>query len=1441
MLFKSFSRHHASLAKTLFAASNSHHQHASSFFVTTGQLKRRQSQLVPRTSLGRNSSGAGAGSSQGGADTGNPKAYACLCNSSSYSTLSPLSTLDEDKRKEGANGRLLHTSNTLAYNYAEKQLDSGSDTAPRHTAVAKSRRPRRSSTSIINENFTPLAPKSILSHRRYSTSCAQLPLTPAVPGYARRHGRSGSVAARRGATLDSSAIHASYSKISRPPHLSEETSSIIAPLNPTETVPQDQDLLLSASLAESQPATSPAQSASPLATPATSPASSFTSYSSTLQSEFLSDVETAILADSYDTLIKVFEKHTAAPDFVPEPTSIQHILSFISSKLETASSSFSSSAAVTSLEIYTQSLSRGTPPTPAIYSSIISILLSTATTLNQPTQSFVYSRIASRHPAGSRRKSTSSATPNLLPSVRTVLDQFSSSAKFVKIALDIFSASNSVHTQKYTQDVYLALLQACVDFGHENMLYSIVHAYESKNYELTPEAYQTLIEGYGRYGDLTAVVECYRFYKLNAHRFHDKQEMQIYASLITALFRNNASSSALVFFKKLIDSRASFSSRAEASAFVQALGPVLSAIIKGFAETGDFKTCWTWVQKVDSDPQFPSVEMSTLVQVMSKATDMNKIKFAEKLFDYMASRKDSADLAEFNTSRCDLLALSIRANTPNLVMKLVKESQIRGGVWDIVSLLAVTKYLILIGDAELAIKVFNQQSYRYSQLPNNDQLEAQATEAFSGVLNALIKGSQLNVKTALELSKSVFFGPRSFFDNKGGQTILQTLWDDIPSSSQLNEIRAEFPLIDSYILSLHLVWISACSADNSLGGLSIPYPLFDHLKANFSHFVTSLIQQQQKYSASNPLLSSDFTADVSKALGLLGDSETKWKWQQFCESITSPKPTTVKTTVPQDSVSTSAPEALQWNSARTSAIALAAQSSTTLIKAFEDLEAAVAEHVLIGPEAYLNIIENSATTKSLSIIQSTYKDALVNLPHPSEHVEAWNAWNMIHRAIVQHTATMDFALANAAYLHLLEMGSFPCTQGYAQLIANVPTTRPDCADELAFFHEAKTRGVVLNTRIYNALMNKLAQHDNPQNMSELMALYKDMDVTQTRKDATTFEVIVRACCRNGYEAEAARFFDDMMNTPTLAGPTLAPYNEMLRHYVYTARDRARALQIYDTIVATASLTPSELTYRLLIDAYTTIAPVDIDAADRVLLAVVGAKRVVTTKHYASLIYGRGVGLGNAQAAEDFYNALVSHNRVRPDRHIFQALLESLVVNGEVARTTQILKEMIKYGVDLDSAYFANILMRGWAPVNLEKTVGLFEHAVATGIAEPSTYEALLRAYLYHGDTASASSVLHLLAHKYAASGPALAQLEALVLHHADPQHAAAQTSRDRVLMLFQSLYPNDTPLGGPSSQEMLVKAAVGGPHHARAMAFRSEDESFVRMPAVLPTPTLVDF
>ena len=127
-------------------------------------------------------------------------------------------------------------------------------------------------------------------------------------------------------------------------------------------------------------------------------------------------------------------------------------------------------------------------------------------------------------------------------------------------------------------------------------------------------------------------------------------------------------------------------------------------------------------------------------------------------------------------------------------------------------------------------------------------------------------------------------------------------------------------------------------------------------------------------------------------------------------------------------------------------------------------------------------------------------------------------------------------------------------------------------------------------------------------------------------------------------------------------------------------------------------------------------------------------------HYASLIHAKGCVLHDMDAAKTLFDSVIAEGKVQPMPNMYQAVFESLNANHRSAECEPLLQDMVRRGVDF-TPYIANALIHGWTlEKNIEKAKAAFDR-VHISRREPSTYEAMVRAYLAAEDRDAAKDVV----------------------------------------------------------------------------------------------------
>ncbi|KAH9920796.1 uncharacterized protein B0H18DRAFT_1213255 [Fomitopsis serialis] len=441
--------------------------------------------------------------------------------------------------------------------------------------------------------------------------------------------------------------------------------------------------------------------------------------------------------------------------------------------------------------------------------------------------------------------------------------------------------------------------------------------------------------------------------------------------------------------------------------------------------------------------------------------------------------------------------------------------------------------------------------------------------------------------------------------------------------------------------------------------------------------------------------------------------------------------------------------------------------------AYQRFEAGRARNVYPYPVVLSRLITTLGRDREIEKVRTLYDSAqLVLQTYEHNKEEQSYAWFLVEDSMVialAHGGELDAAHVHRA--RIIEHGGVPTADAYGALIHNVKDTTDDASSAIALYRESRERGVIPNVFLYNTMISKLAK---ARKADDAIALFKEMKASAIHPSSVTYGAVIAACCRVGDVASAETLFTEMAAQPSFR-PRVPPYNTMMQLYTSTRPDRARALHYFDQLVA-ARVKPSAHTYKLLLDAYGSIEPVDSAAMERVFGEITsGRKPLIQGTHWASFIHSVGCVQKDLDRALALFDSVASHPSTRqsgaqlPDAVVFESLINVLAAHRRVDLIPGYVSQLRTYGIHM-TAYIANLLIKAYASAgDIERSREIFDSLAdpPEGIAaphnhaphdaqssdisqvpvdapvyrEPSTWEAMVRAELGHRNRDEAIALL----------------------------------------------------------------------------------------------------
>ncbi|KAK4115954.1 hypothetical protein N656DRAFT_409711 [Canariomyces notabilis] len=387
---------------------------------------------------------------------------------------------------------------------------------------------------------------------------------------------------------------------------------------------------------------------------------------------------------------------------------------------------------------------------------------------------------------------------------------------------------------------------------------------------------------------------------------------------------------------------------------------------------------------------------------------------------------------------------------------------------------------------------------------------------------------------------------------------------------------------------------------------------------------------------------------------------------------------------------------------------------------------------------YAKLISAAARHGRADICREILATARTDVPLLPEYAVVRYGWTSILDAMVGACLTLgDRTQAEQYHQELLAMGAAPSANTFGLYITTLKEsvkTFDEATEAVKIFQRAKAEGVQPSSFLYNAMIGKLGK---ARRIDDCLFYFAEMRSLGIKPTSVTYGSIINALCRVSDEKFAEELFDEMEAMPNYKARP-APYNTMMQFFLTTKRDKTKVLEYFDRM-KTKGIAPTAHTFKLLIDAHASLEPIDMDAASDVIGMIRAADQQPEPVHYASLIHARGCVLHDMEGARRAFDSVMKDPTVPPHPSLFQALFEAMVANHRVADTEAVMEIMRARGVEL-TPYIANTLIHGWAAEKKIAKAREMYDALGPDRREPSTYEAMTRAYLAVADRRAAEEV-----------------------------------------------------------------------------------------------------
>ncbi|KAF2761716.1 hypothetical protein EJ05DRAFT_434330 [Pseudovirgaria hyperparasitica] len=895
----------------------------------------------------------------------------------------------------------------------------------------------------------------------------------------------------------------------------------------------------------------------------------------------------------------------------------------------------------------------------------------------------------------------------------------------VGMAVKVFDAATSSKAKlAFSERTYRMLVIACAEAGHMEHMVRVFAHMENHNVLPSPDMFVSMIQAFGKSGDLRSAVECYDEYK-NLAISHDsgkisisRKDNEVYASLIKAYSICDRLEGASEFMDKI---EASLVQDEQLVRLRDVVG--LKALVPQWLKVGSFEHAMTWSTQYLS----PQARVTAFAAICIRAADVDNIDAANKAFDALPEDVDLSGPA------MAMGAMNIRAGNveqSDRFWKVLEVASTKPQFIEATAMHAIA--LIGSGQAERGLRQARQMMARIrdsqsSTSQSKIDVVEQIDEAIEVLGHFMIKrGIVLPAKASMELMWSMIengglVAPVAghLLAGLGPEGVAQLGWDDL---SLLVQVQAGM-LLNS----------STMDIANS---------------ARLAHLLEVVMMTGLPCDNAT-------TTVVEKALMKLDRPDISQRWQTYRYPVAvpaySPAPYPIMGQAPPAPVPVAPYEDNHDPYAATTdnkgSVAITDLLEKTYGEYSSHLNEALSKFKNIRRAGrhprfftYAKLITAAAKENRFNLCQDILALAKQDVPLLPQYRIVRYGWVTILDAMVAASLTTgQRQLAAKYHQDLLDLGAAPSANTFGLYITTLKEstkTFDEATEAVKIFLRAKSEGVEPSSFLYNALIGKLGK---ARRIDDCLFYFAEMRNLGIRPTSVTYGTIVNALCRVSDEKFAEELFEEMESMPNYK-PRPAPYHSMMQFFLTTKRDRSKVLAYYERMRA-KHIEPTTHTYKLLIDTYATLEPVNMDAAEAVLRDIRSSGVAPEAVHYSSLIHAKGCVQHDMEGARKLFDEVLNETDIRPQACLYQALFESMAANHKIAETDAILRGMISHRVEM-TPYIANSLIHGWAMAkDIEKAKAIYD-MVPADKREPSTYEAMTRAYMAVEDRTNAVSIVN---------------------------------------------------------------------------------------------------
>ncbi|MCJ1394243.1 hypothetical protein MMC18_007121 [Xylographa bjoerkii] len=896
----------------------------------------------------------------------------------------------------------------------------------------------------------------------------------------------------------------------------------------------------------------------------------------------------------------------------------------------------------------------------------------------------------------------------------------------LSIAIKLFESSTAVHhLRTFSASTYRLLLNACASYGEVDHMIRVYSHMEAHKVVPFASIYPVMIKAFAVSGDLRSAVECYNEYKSLAVADDggklaviQREDDEVYAAVVKAYAICGKLDGADRFFGKIIDSLA------EANVTDRLLvvrdTVVLNAFIQTRLDSEDLSGAFA---AAESQIMTSDKRLEAMARICAVAADRNNIDIASRAYQVISSSTN-----DISNPAIAMLALHVRRGDIDSARN----------VWSSLATQSSTATSFIEPTAMYAAALIG--------CGNVDEGLMQARQSFTRIRSSLgANDIRSNITEKIDEGFE-FIG--SFLAENGivptPQASMSFLWAMIENGGLVPQVAEQLLAGLGPADVATLSWQDLKLALQIEAGIVVSDQATKDIahSSRFAHLLETSLSSRMPLDARTTELVERSLSKVGHQRPNLVAQWHSWKFpvaQQVAFNQQTPVVATPmihnETFDPYAALVDHRGSAIIVDELEKQGNRTGASLNEALMR-FRNIRRAGRHPRYI---AYAKLISAAAKDGRANLTHDILGMARQDMPFLAQYSVVRHGWASILDAMVGACLTVgNRRMAENFHQELLDMGAAPTANTFGLYITTLKEstkTFDEATEAVKIFHRARSEGVEPSSFLYNALIGKLGK---ARRIDDCLFYFAEMRARGIRPTSVTYGTIVNALCRVSDERFAQELFDEMESMPNYK-PRPAPYNSLMQFFLTTKRDSAKVLEYYQRMQS-RNIQPTMHTYKLLIDTYATLEPLNMAAAEGVLETIRSSGQRPEAVHYASLIHAKGCALHDVAGARQIFDSVLAETSIRPQACLFQALFESMVANHCVKETGSVLMNMAARGVEM-TPYIANTLIHGWAmEKDITQAKSVYD-SIGKDKREPSTYEAMTRAFLAVEDRESASAIV----------------------------------------------------------------------------------------------------